>query len=322
MPASIFDEIRAACAAVARDATHVRIAEERVASYAASLPLERAIAPALDPRYHYLEEPEGAVAFVITLDAINFGSGYFPHLRKRPGLSGYFTVAASLTERFRDRGPFTAEELAGLSTSDCARLFGQELDGGPVDALMGLFAAALNELGRYLLAEFPRGRFMGLAEAAHESAEKLVRRLAEMRFFRDVEQYRGREVPFYKRAQLTAADLALALHGEGVGHFTDLDQLTIFADNLVPHVLRVDGVLRYEEGLVARIEAGELIPAGSEEEIEIRGCALHAVELVAAELRRAGHVVTASGLDYLLWNRGQEPAYKAIPRHRTRTVYY
>jgi len=27
-------------------------------------------------------------------------------------------------------------------------------------------------------------------------------------------------------------------------------------------------------------------------------------------------------LDYVLWNRGQEPAYKARPRHRTRSVYY
>ena len=25
---------------------------------------------------------------------------------------------------------------------------------------------------------------------------------------------------------------------------------------------------------------------------------------------------------YLLWNRGQLPAYKAQPRHRTRTVFY
>jgi len=38
------------------------------------------------------------VAFFLTLDAINFGSGYFPHLGKRPGMSGYFTAAASLTD--------------------------------------------------------------------------------------------------------------------------------------------------------------------------------------------------------------------------------
>ncbi len=48
---------------------------------------------------------------------------------------------------------------------------------------------------------------------------------------------------FYKRAQITPSDLALA----GVAEFDDLDRLTIFADNLVPHVLRVDGVLRYED---------------------------------------------------------------------------
>jgi hypothetical protein len=39
-------------------------------------------------------------------------------------------------------------------------------------------------------------------------------------------------------------------------------------------------------------------------------------------LRGAGHAVTSRGLDYLLWNRGQAPHYKARPRHRTRTVYY
>jgi hypothetical protein len=27
-------------------------------------------------------------------------------------------------------------------------------------------------------------------------------------------------------------------------------------------------------------------------------------------------------LDAWLWNRGQEPRYKARPRHRTRTVFY
>ena len=39
------------------------------------------------------------------------------------------------------------------------------------------------------------------------------------------------------------------------------------------------------------------------------------------DVRAACAEVTARGLDYLLWNRGQEPAYKAIPRHRTRTVF-
>jgi len=121
------------------------------------------------------------------------------------------------------------------------------------------------------------------------------------------------DVGFWKRAQITANDFELA----GVLRFDDIDRLTIFADNLVPHVLRLDGVLRYSEALAARIDGGELLPAGSPEEREIRACAVHACELISA----AGGV-PARALDTWLWNRGQAAAYKAVPRHRTRTVYY
>jgi hypothetical protein len=147
--------------------------------------------------------------------------------------------------------------------------------------------------------------------------------LRRMPFFEDVERWQGRRVPFFKRAQLTAADLALAFDHGGWGHFGDLDQLTMFADNLVPHVLRLDGVLDYDDGLAARIDGGELIPAGAIEETEIRASALHAVELITAELQKIGRQTNAMNIDFLLWNRGQTPHYKITkPRHRTRTVFY
>jgi putative queuosine salvage protein len=151
----------------------------------------------------------------------------------------------------------------------------------------------------------------------------LVRLLSAMPFFDDVAEFRGSRVPFYKRAQLTAADLARAFDDQGWGRFDDLGELTIFADNLVPHVMRIDGVLRYDPDLAARIDREELIAVGSAEEIEIRAGALHAVELMVAELRSAGRPATAMSIDFLLWNRGHQPQYKlAKPRHRTRTVFY
>ena len=113
-------------------------------------------------------------------------------------------------------------------------------------------------------------------------------------------------------AQIVPSDLALA----GVAELGDLDRLTAFADNLVPHVLRCDGVLVYDDALAAHIDSGKLLPAGREER-EIRACALHACELLA---QRTG--VPPRVLDVWLWNRGQDPEYKARPRHRTRTVYY
>ncbi len=51
--------------------------------------------------------------YMLTLDAINFGSGWFPTLRKRPGCSGYFTVAWALADRFRARGAVVAGGAAG-----------------------------------------------------------------------------------------------------------------------------------------------------------------------------------------------------------------
>ena len=134
---------------------------------------------------------------------------------------------------------------------------------------MRLFAQALNDLGRLLLDRYD-GSSGALVEAARGSAERLVSILPGMPLYRDVSRYAGLEVPFYKRAQLTAADLALACPDRQACRFADLDRLTIFADNLVPHVLRVDGVLTYDRELAARIDAEELIPPGSPEEEPVR----------------------------------------------------
>jgi hypothetical protein len=321
MKLRLLDQVRAGCKSVAERAAHVRINYDLISSYAASLPIEKAIVPEHDPQSHYLHQGEDTAAFFLILDSINFGSGYFPHLKKRPGKSGYFTIAGCLNDRFRKQGPLSAIELSRLSAADCTVIFGQDSDNRPVGELMQLFAKALNDLGGYVQQDF-NGSFTGLIEAAGASAERLMHLLVCMPYFYDVELYDALEVPFYKRAQLTAADLSLAFGGEGPGKFDDLQNLTIFADNLVPHVLRVDKILLYVEALMSRIDSGSLIPAGSAEEIEIRACALHSVELLKTELRASGHPVTSMGLDFLLWNRGQQPAYKSIPRHRTRTVFY
>jgi hypothetical protein len=285
----------------------VRIDTARLVGYQ----VERTAPPTSDPARRRFSRDDLTIAYVLCLDTVNFGSGWFPQLDKPPGMSGYFTVATRLRERF-ERSPPAASDLVRLTPADCARLFGQDPH-GPAGELMALFATALNDLGRYLLERFD-GSFTALVESADGSAERLVDLLRGMEYFRDLRRYGRLEVPLYKRAQLCAADLSFV----GVAEFGDLDRLTAFADNLVPHVLRLDGVLRYDSGLAARIDRGALIPAGSEEEVELRACAVHAVELLARE----HDGMTAADVDAVLWYRGQAPRYKAVPRHRTRTVHY
>jgi hypothetical protein len=274
----LLDEVRSECRSIAKAAGYVSI----------DLDAWRE-PPPVDADTAAPEHPD----HVLQLDAINFGSGWFPTLRKRPGLSGYRTIAAA----FGEQGPWTNDQLRELDAAAVARVLGQDR-GHP---LMRLYAQALRDLGRFL----GNRTALDLVGEAHGSAERLAELLARgMRFFDD----RG----FYKRAQIVPSDLALA----GAADFHDLDRLTIFADNLVPHVLRVDGVLRYDPELAARIDAGELLPQGQAER-EIRACAVHACEQLA---ERTG--VPARVLDIRLWNRGQAPQYKALPRHRTRSVYY
>jgi hypothetical protein len=318
---NIFDRIRSACGEVARRSTLVRVNYDCIPEYTSSLPVAKVIMPQLDPDCHYLGQKRDTAAFLLTLDTINFGSGYFPHLHKRPGKSGYFTIASSLNDFYKYHRPISAQRLAEITAAECTRIFDQDTGNKTIRELMQHFARALNDLGRFLLARF-NGCFTDLVEAAESSAGRLVQLLTNMPYFNDVETYNGFEVPFFKRAQICAADLSLAFGGRSWGHFTDLDRLTIFADNLVPHVLRVDRILIYEASLIAQIDAEKLIPAGSAAEVEIRACAVHAVELIRQQIRKSGRKVTSSQLDNFLWNRGQQRRYKAIPRHRTRSVFY
>jgi Potential Queuosine, Q, salvage protein family len=296
------DDLRHACAVVAARSTHVTINERAIDAYAQGV-----VHPVSAPGSSDETPLEARAAAVLTLDAINFGSGWFPTLRKRDGLSGYNTIAAA----WREQGTPRAPELAQIDARAIARMLGQD----PEHELMALYAASLRDLAAHVEAEHD-GSFAALA-ACNPSAVALAEHLGGWRCFADTSRHGELQIPFLKRAQIAAADLARA----GVTRPSDLGQLTMFADNLVPHVLRLDGVLRFDPSLTARVDGEVLIEHGSPEEVEIRACALHAVELIVAT--RAGTApVTAAEVDECLWNRGQRARYKAVPRHRSRCTAY
>jgi len=318
---NVFDRIRAACRSVADRAEHVQIRADRIEVYAAGVSIDELDVSPFDADRHFVGDETETVAYFVTLDTINFGSGYFPYLTKRPGMSGYYTIASSLADRFRADGPISVAELRTISPRECTRMFGQDPKSFPARELMSLFTRALNDLGNNIVNRC-NGRFEGLIELAGRSAARLIEILTAQPLFRDEVLYRGLPVPLYKRAQLLASDLALAFNGEGPGRFDDLDRLTIFADNLVPHVLRIDDLLAYSDPLATAIDREELIRAGSDEEIEIRASAVHCVELIREARARAGRPVSSRQLDQILWHRGQRTDYKSAKRHRTRTVFY
>ncbi len=291
----------------------MRIDEDRIGAYAAELP--EPPPAALDPETALTDgDRESRAAFWICLDAINFGSGWWPTIRKLPGRSGYLTVAAGVAEQFREVGPWAPVELAEIDAPAIAAILGQD----PDHPLMADFAASLRDVGTRVTAEYD-GSFAAVVDAAAGSAPALADLLSGWDAFADASTYMEREVPFFKRAQIVAADIARA----AVAPLVDLDRLTLFADNLIPHVLRVDGVIEVDPGLTARIEAGELLVHGSAEEVELRAAAVHVAELLSAARANAGlpHL-NAAQVDAALWHRGAAARYKDRPRPRCRCTAY
>ncbi len=297
---------------------------------------------------------ERSALLVFALDAINFGSGYHDIIDKLPGLSGARSMEANLRDFEAGAGPLTPAVLRTLSASRCAIVFRQELHGsrpGNTKAerkakaeLMALFSTAFGALATWL--DNYEGQALQAIEAANGSAVTLATMLLGMPFYRDRAHYdraqsvSDRALPggldqpspqhpaatnltspapsatvhFYKRAQITPADLQRELNHP---LFDDLDKLTAFADNLVPHLLRIDGAIILDQELENRINTGMLLPAGSPAEIEIRAAGIEAVRQLAQLTGR-----TEMELDLLLWTQGRQPKYKNVPRHRCRTVFY
>jgi hypothetical protein len=282
------EQVRRCCAEIAGAARWVRIDAEATTATAG--------VAGLDPVLHFLEgAPEQVARYVLILDAINFGSGWFPTLRH--GSTNEMTER--LTARVRGAGrPWSPTELRALRAGDVAEI----LDEDAAHPLMHQYADGLAQLGRFL---GDRDALDVIADAGGSAARLAASLAAGMPYFAD----HG----IFKRAQIAANDLVLA----GVADFGDVDELTVFADNFLPHVLRLDGVLVLDDELASRIDRGELLEAGGAMERELRACTVHACEMLA---RRAG--VAPRLLDNWLWNRGCEPAYGARPAHLTRTVFY
>ena len=141
-PVSLLDAVRSAAKRVTERARFVRIEPEALGRLADELAAEAAAPAQLDPAHHRLADEPETIAYIVTLDAINFGSGWFPVLRKRPGCSGYFTIATALKERFERDGEITAAELAGIELPQLAATLDQDASHPEVRELLEHFEPA------------------------------------------------------------------------------------------------------------------------------------------------------------------------------------
>lgn len=311
-PSVSFARIRREARLIAERAAHVGVLTREVEDLARSCtatpaqPLPLGLAP------------EHALDFLLTRAALRFGSGYEPKLSLPAGTDAAAQLDAALVARFAARGPIPAREMANATREDVASLRGQGLVEPPQAEFVELQTRALRDLGRFLLDRHD-GSAARLIESCCGSAARLVESLAVIPYFHDVQRYRGIDAHHYHRGQRFVIEIAATHAGQGLGRFDDLRDLAPSSDAACAQALRDAGVLVYDEALAQRVDQGEIVPAHSEREVEIRACTLHAAERLLAAVHARQPDATAVSVD--AWLRARARGARTLP-HRTRSVHY
>ena len=212
--------------------------------------------------------------------------------------------------------------LAGVNREELDRIFTGNIRIPMLDERLAIF----HEVGRVLADKYD-GRFHNFVKAGpsrlYADGDGLLERLlAEFPSFRDTSMYRGSRIAFQKRAQLLWWQLHARFQKEGFLALEDAEALTVFADYIVPVAFRLFGMTSYTPELEAAINTREVIPADSEEEIEIRAFTIWGGHRLTEEInkrRPAELQLIEPVVDGRLWTHFHASHW---PHHLTITTDY
>uniref|UniRef100_A0A1I8GJ18 Queuosine 5'-phosphate N-glycosylase/hydrolase n=2 Tax=Macrostomum lignano TaxID=282301 RepID=A0A1I8GJ18_9PLAT len=332
---------REAASWIVSQADHVTVLEAGIRSLADTLQpvFERGEYSLASWRRHPLNPKSAdgrAVSWVFLADTLNFSfwsdaeaDAKFCVTYAGERHTGYWSLCAAINRTLDEGFDLLDPKLwPGLTLDRLIHLLRGDRSEMP---LMQERLDCLQETGRILVDRYG-GDFNNVLLAAAGSARRLLELVVtEFPCYRDVSVYKGCRVGLYKRAQILVADIWGALEGAGPADFNDIDCLTAFADYRIPQALEYFGVLQYGPSLREALNERRMLPNGHPMEVEIRGATIHAVELLASEMRRRfstsgnGHrLINSVLLDHYLWDYRRQFADKIdhLPFHRTRCIYY
>lgn len=230
---------------------------------------------------------------------------------------GWFGLQKCFERALSEEMPILdARYLAKISVADTANIFRSANE--HAIPLLEERCACLREAGLVLLDKY-NGKFTNILESSGYDAVRLVRLIVkDFPSFEDVAEFENMRVPFLKRAQIVANDIAYVLSKNKRFRLKNLNQLTAFADYKIPQILRHFGIITYARELTEKVDSGTQLPQGSREEVEIRSATIWGVELLCQELKGT---YSAATIDNALWFLSQNQE-GMTPYHRTRTIYY
>lgn len=306
---------------VVQHARDVRIELNAIERAADTLVEQRIAPPAWNYDLHFHDGSQRTVNYLFLLDALNFsfwGKPKWSIVFHRRKLDGYWALAAALKRAAqKDSSLLDADFMARLAPQELTRI----LRGNTTIPLFIERWRNVRELG-IVLKNLWAGQAARLVECAERDAGRLAQMIAEnFSSFNDITAYAGREVRFFKRAQILVADVWGAFGGKDWGEFENIDALTAFADYKLPQILRAWKILKYSPTLARKVDAQIELPANSPAEIEIRAATLWVVEFLRAALAKRGRSLWSIQVDWILWEASQSREGMK-PYHRVRTIFY
>ena len=306
---------------VVENSQHVKINRGKTKELAEKWGKSESVIPEWDKNYHFSNDSEKTCEYLFVLDSINFcfwakeGTDKWKIDYNGKKIDGYNALAFSL------KNIFEKEKFSSFDEFNCSE-FKDFFKGENEMPLLKERFEILRENYKILKDKY-EGKFSKLVEQCDYDSLRILSELVDnFPSFRDESEYKGKGIAFYKRAQILIGDLYCAFDGKRRGNLKNLDKLTMFADYKVPQILRGYGVLEYNEELSEKLNKRELIPSGSEEEIEIRANAIWAIELLKGELNKNGIKLKSFEVDWVLWNLAQNEHIDLKPYHLTETIFY
>ncbi len=247
--------------------------------------------------------------FVLLCCALDFGSKYqHSELRSRSG-SLTKTIQYKLAPLFKGmREKDICEKLYEINACDFAGLFIEkealykdDSNGLRLIELMEDRKKALNEVINFLH-QFEY-KTLNLIEATNFDCLRLASLLSSVSNFSDVDQYQGKTIFFFKKAQLTSAMLAAA--GAPIG---GREYLSGLADNGVPATLLNLKVMMVDDRTEREINERRLLPVGGGVGTEIRIATICAVDALTKLANKRNLTLCSLDIDKALWNLAPRPS--------------
>lgn len=101
--------------------------------------------------------------------------------------------------------------------------------------------------------------------------------------FKDERIYKGKEVYFYKLAELLTSDI-LHVREAKENIKVDCTHLTGCSDYKIPQTMRALGIIEYDDELSKKVDSKKELKVNSEEEIEIRGTQIYVIYYIKEKL--------------------------------------